>query len=293
MEIAVLSDIHGNYVALEACVNYALERGIEHFIFLGDYVGDLAYPQKTMQRLYALREHYDCRFIRGNKENYWLRYNPSWSENSSTTGVLFYTHHHLVQEDFDFFDSLEQYADISFKGLAAITICHGSPNKINEKLLPDTQAARAVLEQSRTDYILCGHTHRQYIIRHNQKVLWNPGSVGMPLCSKAKAQFLILHSTTELSWESELLSIDYDVDRVIEDLHTSGLYEKAPGWCIVSENVLRTGENSHGVVLERVMALCREQTGTCHWPDLPEACWQMAIDEIYGGGQGNAAVKTI
>ena len=78
MEIAVLSDIHGNYVALERCVRYALERGIETFLFLGDYLGDLAYPQKTMQFLYSLKETYSCSFIKGNKEDYWLHYNPAW-----------------------------------------------------------------------------------------------------------------------------------------------------------------------------------------------------------------------
>lgn len=78
MEVAVLSDIHGNYVALETCVNYALERGVENFIFLGDYLGELAYPQKTMRFLYALKEKYRCWFIKGNKETYWLKYNKAW-----------------------------------------------------------------------------------------------------------------------------------------------------------------------------------------------------------------------
>lgn len=58
MKIAVLSDIHGNYVALQACIDYALDREIDTFVFLGDYVGELAYPQKTMDILFSLREKY-------------------------------------------------------------------------------------------------------------------------------------------------------------------------------------------------------------------------------------------
>jgi len=46
MKIAVLSDIHSNYHAFSACVNYALEKEIANFLFLGDYVSDCAYPQK-------------------------------------------------------------------------------------------------------------------------------------------------------------------------------------------------------------------------------------------------------
>ena len=68
MKIAVLSDIHGNYIALQKCVDYALSRGIDTFIFLGDYVGELAYPQKTMEIIYFLKEKYNCFFIKAIKK---------------------------------------------------------------------------------------------------------------------------------------------------------------------------------------------------------------------------------
>ena len=48
MKIAVLSDIHGNFEALKACVSYALEKGVTTFWFLGDYLGEFAYPQRTI-----------------------------------------------------------------------------------------------------------------------------------------------------------------------------------------------------------------------------------------------------
>ena len=57
MKLAVLSDIHGNYIALERCIEYALAHGAQRFVFLGDYVGELAYPQKTMAHIYGLMEH--------------------------------------------------------------------------------------------------------------------------------------------------------------------------------------------------------------------------------------------
>ena len=70
MEIAVLSDIHGNHIAFGQCVEYVLARNINTFIFLGDYLGEFSYPQKTMEIIYALKEKYTCFFIRGNKEDY-------------------------------------------------------------------------------------------------------------------------------------------------------------------------------------------------------------------------------
>ena len=60
MNVAILSDIHSNSHALEACLQYALNQGVNAFLFLGDYVGEMAYPQKTMHRLYELQKQYDC-----------------------------------------------------------------------------------------------------------------------------------------------------------------------------------------------------------------------------------------
>ena len=42
MKIAVLSDVHGNYIALQKCIDYVLFKGVDAFIFLGEYVGELA-----------------------------------------------------------------------------------------------------------------------------------------------------------------------------------------------------------------------------------------------------------
>ena len=47
VKIAVMADIHSNYGAFKVCVEDAINRGVEEFIFLGDYLGDMAQPQKT------------------------------------------------------------------------------------------------------------------------------------------------------------------------------------------------------------------------------------------------------
>lgn len=28
------------------------------------------------------------------------------------------------------------------------------------------------------------------------------------------------------------------------------------------------------------MALCQEELGECHWPDIPERFWEMAVQEL-------------
>lgn len=283
MNIAVLSDIHGNYVALQECIKYAINNKIDTFIFLGDYVGELAYPQKTMKILYSLSEKYKCYFVKGNKENYWSDYKKKgeigWIENDSTTGSLYYTYHNLSQKDLVFFESLPIKMELEFEGLKPITICHGSPLKVNEKLLPENENTFSIMEGNENNYILCGHTHIQGTIVYNGKVVLNAGAVGVSLHGNGKAQFMILHGTSE-NWDYEFVSLTYDIEKVVEDLHTSGLYEKAPYWCKVSENLLRTGETSHGTVLAKAMAICKQKYGDCIWPNVPEECWEQAVREM-------------
>ena len=125
-------------------------------------------------------------------------------------------------------------------------------------MLPNNEKTFNIMENDANSYILCGHTHIQEKIEHNGKIVLNAGAVGVSLHGKGKAQFMILQGTEE-HWNYEFVSLDYDVERVVEDLHSSGLSEKAPAWCRVSENLLRTGEISHGTVLAKAMSLCVEK----------------------------------
>lgn len=281
MNIAVLSDIHGNHVALEKCVQSALDNGVERFLFLGDYLGELAFPQKTMEIIYSLKEQYQCWFIKGNKEDYWLGYDNTWKEYDSTTGALYYTYHQLTEQDLTFFKGLKICENIILPGLPEITACHGSPEKVNEKMLPNNERTFSVIEKNDSDYIVCGHTHIQNVMEHNGKRVWNPGSVGVSVNGQGKAQFLILKGESS-KWRAEFFSADYAVEQVIKELHRSGLYEKAPGWCSVTEHLLRTGETPHGSVLGRAMFLCSQAEGSCRWPDIPEKYWRQAVGEMIG-----------
>ena len=280
--IAVLSDIHSNYVALQKCLDYAINAGADLFFFLGDYVSDFAYPQKTMDLLYALKEKYRCFFIKGNREDYMINYEKEqkgWKEYSSTTGALCYTCQNLRQRDLQFFKSLSLKEELEFDGLPSLTVCHGSPRKVNEKLTPKAENTFSIMDNDPNDYILCGHTHIQGKIEHNGKTVLNAGSVGVPMHSNGKAQFMILRGL-QGTWSHEFVSLEYDIEAAIANLYSSGLYKKAPYWCKVLEKCVKTGEIEHGAVLERAMKLCREKFGECRWPDIPEECWAQAVKEM-------------
>ena len=75
---------------------------------------------------------------------------------------------------------------------------------------------------------------------------------------------------------------------MIRELSVSGLMERAPYWCKVTEMQLAargryaSADYGHSNVLFRAMELCREAVGECNWPDIPERYWEMAYRESCG-----------
>lgn len=283
--IAVMADIHGNHLALEACLRHARERGAETFWFLGDYLGELAYPQKTMEQLYALAAEADCVFLRGNKEDYWLdaRQNGhSWQAGNSTTGALWYTNSHLTERDLHFFAALPISRVVSVPGMPPVTLCHGSPRSNREGLVPPCDTAAEGLACAETQLVLCGHRHRPGEFVHGGKRAVSPGAVGVALNHDGQAEYMLLHAEDSI-WREEFIRVDYDVERTVAELHESGLDEIAPYWTRVTAQVVRGGGEAQVWVLSRAMEICREERGECRWPDIPEECWAKACEEMLKG----------
>lgn len=266
MEIAVFSDIHGNYVAFQACLACARKRNINTFIFLGDYLGEFPYPQRTMEILYRLQETHTCFFIRGNKEDYWIdrTYNErcEWRHGDRTVGALHYSYRGQTEKDLHFWESLPVCREISFANMPPLWACHRPPG-----------------EDCPHRYILFGHTHLQNAYRSAGRLFLNPGAVGVPLHSNGKTQFMILRSNGQ-EWQYEPISLDYDRDRVIREIRESGLEEEAPYWSRVTKHLLSTGAISHGTVLTQAMALCEEAGKSCSWYNIPEEYWKAALAEL-------------
>lgn len=283
MDIAVFSDIHGNYVAFQECLEYALNRTIETFIFLGDYLGEFSYPQKTMDMIYSMAESYTCFFVRGNKEDYWINRradrNCEWKSGNATVGAMKHCYAQLTEKDIDFFETLPICLEIKLKGTEPLLACHGAPAGNNVKMLPDHDGTKSILEQCKHKYILCGHTHIQRIIEHNGTIALNPGSIGVSLHGGGKAQFMILHQDTH-GWSHEFIALDYDKEKVIKELRESGLEDIAPYWCQVTKHMMLTGTISHGTVLARAVKLCAEERGSCDWYSVPDEYWEKAIAEL-------------
>lgn len=277
MKIAVLSDIHGNYKALQKCLEHAKTHNVDTYFFLGDYLGEFPYPQKTMEILYDMREKYQCFFIRGNKEDYWINrrkeINCDWKNGNHSIGAMIYCYENLTSKDIDFFETLPICESVQFEGSKPILLCHGTPINNRGQLLSDDEKAKEVINRYLEQYIVCGHTHIQKLVFNDEKIVLNVGAVGVPIYSKMKTQYMLLNSEGE-EWKYKFISLDYDVDSVIKEIYESGLWNITPYWCKITEHLLYTGEISHGEVLNEVMKLNGYKD---NWYNIEDKYWNEAL----------------
>ena len=281
MKLAVLGDIHGNYVALQACLAAAEQARADGFVFLGDYVTDCPYPQKTMDLVYAVRQRYPCWCIRGNREEYLLRYQacPTGWKYSSNSGSLLYTFENLRPEDLAFFASLPATATIELDPYPALTLCHGSPLDSRQWLLPGTELSRSVLENLPTPYLLCAHTHRPMRFEISGKTLINCGSVGVPTNGQTMAQFAMLEAAGQV-WQSQIVSVPYDIDQIVADFASSGLSAKSLMWARSTIKLLQTGDNHVMQLLGLAEQKARMELDELDPSDIPERYWDAAAREL-------------
>lgn len=132
--------------------------------------------------------------------------------------------------------------------------------------------------------IICAHYHMQTSLEEKGKRIINPGAVGVPLWAdttisihkknpeKPQTQYLLLESTTT-GLKTEFVSLNYAYHIVLEELLEEKINIHAPGWYIITKHLIETGELSHGAAMSQVMQLCREDSGVCNWPDIPEKYW--------------------
>lgn len=283
MKIVALSDIHSNSIALTACLEEIKSMDIEGIVFLGDYVSDCPNPGATLTILSEVQRKYQTWFIRGNREEYFLDYQAGkfddWSY-TSYKGSLLYTYEHLKKKDLEWFKSLPNTRVIKLPGTKPITIAHGSPSCTRELLDAKMENTKESLRKCETEYLLCGHTHRQFIYRHEGKTLFNPGSVGVAIGVKKQAHYMVLTWENE-EWIGEKRNVPYSFEELKKGFAKSNLMEKGKVWPKAILKSIETGINYGPLCAKRAYDLAVQHGEKIRDRIVPEKYWIMAAKEYH------------
>jgi len=243
MKITVLSDIHGNWAALEAVLRHARGRGAAQTILnLGDSTGYGPEPDAVVQwsqgaHIINILGNYDKKVI--SKEH--RREDWSRVKTPEKRAMFAWTYQALSKNSRKRLKSLPEENRVEIGGVN-ILMTHGSPASHTEHLRPETPDRRLaeLAEMADADLVLCGHSHQAFVRRVNDVLFINPGSVGRPDDGDPRASYAILDIQSEQA-NVNLYRVPYHITASVHAMERTGMPP-------VFSQVIRQGMNFDDVV---------------------------------------------
>jgi predicted phosphodiesterase len=232
MKIALLSDIHGNSLALDAVLD-DIEKtgGVNAYWCLGDFVALGPDPVGVLQRLERLQ---NASFIRGNTDRYVAfgdRPAPTMEEAASDRSLLpalvevantFAWTQGMVTAGgwLDWLRSLPLEFRDHVAEDAPVLCVHSEPGRDDGPGLPQELSSGDLagrLKECGATVICVGHTHHAIDRAADGTRLINPGAVSLSSDGDGAARYAVL-DTTGGRLQVSLRSVPYDRDLVIAQL---------------------------------------------------------------------------
>jgi putative phosphoesterase len=210
MRVGLVSDIHGNRVALEAVLEDM--PAVDAVLCAGDVVGYNPWPAECVE--WARGE--DVPTVMGNHDRA-VAGDAAFAFNSQAGAGVRYARERLDEDQLAWLGALpEQRRELDGR----VRVVHGHPEDPDRYTYPEEFSASLLGEE---DVLVLGHTHVQHHERFDAGVVVNPGSVGQPRDGDPRAAYAVL--------DLESLTVDerrveYDVDRILTAVEEAGLPEE-------------------------------------------------------------------
>jgi predicted phosphodiesterase len=228
MRLALLSDIHGNSIALDAVLaDIAAAGGVDGYWVLGDLVALGPDPVGVLERLTALP---NASFSRGNTDRYVVtgdRPPPLLAEVQArpelveVAGTFAWTQGALTSAGW-----LEWLAQLPLElrerlpdGTRLLGV-HAAPGTDDGRgILAEATDAEleALLTGGEAELICVGHTHRPFDRLLNDQRIVNLGSLSNPIAPDLRASYVILQANAS-GYQIQHRRVDYDREAVVAAL---------------------------------------------------------------------------
>jgi len=232
MRFLVLSDMHGNWAALEAVLSAYPPGSYDRVLVLGDLVGYGARPNEVVDAVRGLPN--GTLVIRGNHDKVASGIESDDGFNPAARLAALWTSQTLAAEQLEYVRQLPQGPAEAGEG---IIVCHGTPHDEDAYVLSMEEALQCFVG-TEARVILFGHTHVSCAFSMDQeqiemrwgmsdgdevtldpdnRYLINPGSVGQPRDGDPRASCLTLDTERQLAtWHRLDYPIEVAQERILE-----------------------------------------------------------------------------
>ena len=229
-ELAVIADVHGNALALEAVLADIAQRGVKRIVNLGDNANGPLDPARSVELLRGC----GAMHVRGNGDR-------MTAEGGATARKsAMFARERLDQAALRWLRELP----LELRGGGWLAM-HASPRSDEEYVLENVVAGKTVLAiraeittrliGADASLVLTGHTHIPRVVRLDDgRLVVNPGSVGLPAyvddapiphvveTGSPDARYALVQKDAA-GWRVELITVPYD-------WRAAGAAARAAGW---------------------------------------------------------------
>lgn len=167
MKLGLISDVHGDPTALELAWSHLITMGADRIVCAGDLVGYGPFPDQVV----AFVRDREIACVHGNHDR-WAVERGLGARDEFGGGLP-------SRATLDFLTALP--FDLRFEEDGkTIEVVHGSTRDYMEFVTRDRhppRALRGMLDETRADVLVCGHTHDPMFCRVGAGLVVNPGSV--------------------------------------------------------------------------------------------------------------------
>ncbi len=234
MRLGLLSDVHGNRIALEAVVSDGTRNGVEGWWVLGDLVAIGPDPVESLEIMADLP---NVRFVRGNTDRYVVsgdRPSPHAQDVERDPALLplflavessfAWTRDQMGQQDLAWLAALPAAQHLVLPDGTRLAGVHASPRSDDgigiTPALPDAEL-ESLLAGIDAEVVCGGHTHQPTDRQVGPTRAMNLGSVSNPITSDLRATYVLVESDRH-GHRIAHRRVAYDQDAVLERVRRSG-----------------------------------------------------------------------
>lgn len=223
MKIGVISDIHGNILALERVLKEFKERNVEKIICCGDFMGIGPHPEEAIKKMMEYKNKLIA--VRGNHEKYLLDGIPEVVHDDKRAlsddeiNNHRWVHNKISNESKEFLRSLPLFQKIEIEGKKIYIVHYPMKEDGGYKKhikCPNINECEELFSDIDADIFFFGHTHTAVEIEKDNKLYVNPGSLGCPMNTNYACCGILDIYNEKTSFEH--LNLEYDADSVREEI---------------------------------------------------------------------------
>lgn len=228
MRLALLSDIHGNLIALEAVLADLARHGpFDEVVVAGDLVWAGPWPAEVVDRVRSL----NCAVVQGNTDAFFCRKPeepPPGKREKRFAEHLGWMLEQLGEQRAEYLANLPTLHRIRRPGVGELLVVHANPTDLDRPILPNFRAAELdeLLASDGAEpgwsALAFGHVHTPFSLLWRGRLLIDVASAGLPMDGDPRAAYAIL-TWDGAAWQGEHHRVYYDLPVVARQMTAGGM----------------------------------------------------------------------